>query len=175
MAIEHYHATTDIMTWDTTLDNIFDEFRILPPTIVFQEVPNQISLCFCVTGCPLRCEGCHSPELRNPELGEILFPKDYHDLLLKYKGLATNVLFMGGEWYPKLLGEYLDIAQVTGYTTCLYTGEYIVPNNILAYLDYIKVGPYKIEKGGLSSKDTNQVFIDIKNDKILNDKFWRNN
>jgi len=160
--------------WDSLIHSV-PEFRTIPPMIVFQEVPNEISLCFCVTGCPLRCEGCHSPELRDPNLGEILTTENYCDMLVKYKGLATNVLFMGGEWYPEILSYYLELAQTIGYSTCLYTGEYIVSKEILANLDYIKVGPYEINKGGLSSKNTNQVFIDIKNDEVLNHKFWRDN
>lgn len=30
--------------------------------ITFQEVPNEISLSFLITGCPLKCKGCHSAD-----------------------------------------------------------------------------------------------------------------
>ena len=32
-------------------------------TVVFQEVPDEVSLAFEVSGCPFKCEGCHSPHL----------------------------------------------------------------------------------------------------------------
>ena len=35
--------------------------RIFNYDIVFQEVPDEMSLCITVCGCPLKCDGCHSP------------------------------------------------------------------------------------------------------------------
>lgn len=32
--------------------------------IVFQEVPGEVSLALNISNCPFKCEGCHSPHLR---------------------------------------------------------------------------------------------------------------
>ena len=32
--------------------------------IVFAEIPDEVTLAINITGCPYRCEGCHSPHLR---------------------------------------------------------------------------------------------------------------
>ena len=37
--------------------------------IVFQEIPNEISLAIHFTGCPLKCKGCHSNDLWSPASG----------------------------------------------------------------------------------------------------------
>ena len=140
--------------------------------IVFQEVPDEISICFCITGCPFSCKGCHSPELQNSNNGEFLSIDEYKDILNKYKNLATCVCFMGGEW-EKDFYKYLIIAKQNNYNTCLYTGNYYVSKLIMNNLDYLKVGPYQIKRGGLSNPNSNQKFYDLNNNKIINNRFWR--
>lgn len=69
----------------------YDDFQV-----VFQEVPGEISLCFSISGCPLRCEGCHSPFLWKEGNGNELTPEYFQTLLDQYSGFATCVVFMGG-------------------------------------------------------------------------------
>ena len=141
--------------------------------IVLQEVPSEISICFNITGCNLRCDGCHSPYLWKEGTGEQLTPEIYLNTLKKYKGFASCVLFMGGEWHEKELIENLELAQSLGYKTCLYTGLKMddLSSQILNHLTWLKHGAWVQELGGLKDLNTNQKFIDVKQNKLLNHLF----
>lgn len=140
------------------------------PQIVLQEVPGEISLALSISGCPLRCKGCHSTETYPNDFGVELTEKELERLFKKYKHISC-VLFYGGEWEHINLINFLKIINSKGLKTCLYTGYELkdIPDELIANLDFIKVGPYKAELGGLSKKTTNQEFISIKdNFKNLN-------
>lgn len=141
--------------------------------IVLQEVPNEVSLSFSITGCELRCVGCHSTHLWKKSNGTELTDDILLNLLNKYKNKISCVLFMGGEWYEEELIRKLSMVSELGYKTCLYTGLEIdkISNNIKEKLTYIKYGRWDISKGGLDSKTTNQVFLSIKDNKKLNNIF----
>lgn len=141
--------------------------------IVLQEVPGEISLCFSISGCSLRCNGCHSPQLWKEKSGTFLTKKKFEEYLNQYHGFATCILFMGGEWHEKKLIEFLKIAKQNNYKTCLYTGEEKISQTILTHLNWIKTGKWNSKKGGLDSKTTNQKFIQIKTNTILNHLFQK--
>ncbi len=142
--------------------------------VVLQEVPGEISLCFTISGCPLRCEGCHSPFLWKKGSGEKLTKSMYEDILDRYHGFASCVIFMGGEWYKKELIDHLKYAKEKGYKTCLYTGLEMVDEQILKHLTWIKTGRWDKTLGGLDSKMTNQQFIEVKTKQQLNHLFIKN-
>lgn len=141
--------------------------------IVLQEVPGEVSICFSISGCKIRCDGCHSPFLWKEKNGTALTPSLYNNVLNKYKGFATCVLFMGGEWHKDSLINYLELAKKKGYKTCLYSGEDCIDNKILKSLDWVKTGKWIAHLGGLESKTTNQKFIEVKSNKILNHLFLK--
>jgi anaerobic ribonucleoside-triphosphate reductase activating protein len=141
--------------------------------IVLQEVPGEISNCFSICGCTIRCKGCHSPFLWKEKNGQLLTQALFKHTLEKYKGLASCVLFMGGEWHKKELIGYLDIAQKSGYKTCLYSGESHIDKDILQQLTWLKTGKWVPELGGLDTTTTNQKFIDVTTNKILNHLFLK--
>lgn len=142
--------------------------------VVLQEVPGEISLCFNIAGCSLRCKGCHSPFLWKDGVGTKLTPTVYSNILYRYYGFATCVLFMGGEWHKQTLINRLQFANQCGYKTCLYTGEENVDEQILKQLTWIKTGRWDRNLGGLKSKTTNQKFIEVKSNKIFNHLFIEN-
>tara|TARA_R110000868_G_scaffold225161_6_gene477443 strand:- start:1811 stop:2260 length:450 start_codon:yes stop_codon:yes gene_type:complete len=142
--------------------------------VVFQEVPGEISLCFSICGCPLRCEGCHSPFLWKEQSGSVLTAKTFVSILQQYKNLASCVLFMGGEWHEEQLINLLTIAKSEHYKTCLYTGLEQVSESVLNELDWIKTGKWNPLLGGLSSEISNQKFIEIKTNTIKNNLFIKN-
>jgi len=142
--------------------------------VVFQEVPGEISLCFSICGCPLRCEGCHSPFLWKERSGSVLTHETFIALLQQYKNLASCVLFMGGEWHEEQLINLLTIAKSEQYKTCLYTGLEQVSESVLNKLDWIKTGKWNPLLGGLSSQISNQKFIEIKTNTIKNNLFIKN-
>ena len=81
---------------------------------------------------------------------------------------------MGGEWHEDVLVELLEECRNRELKTCLYTGLGDINDNIKNNLDYLKTGQWIPEKGGLDSKSTNQKFIDIQSNKLLNYKFRKN-
>ncbi len=142
--------------------------------IVLQEVPGEISLCFYITGCPLQCDGCHSPFLWKASSGDPLEENAYRALLNKYQDYASCVLFMGGEWHPEEIAQNLKIAKQMGYKTCLYTGLDSVPNTISNQLTYLKTGAWIPHRGGLDQETTNQKFTQLSTQKNLNYLFHKN-
>ncbi len=139
--------------------------------ITFQEVPEEISLCFLVSGCPLRCPGCHSADSWDARKGEELSCKEIEKILQKYEGMITCVCFLGGEWQPEKLRELCVWVQSQGLRTCLYTGLEDVGEGLKEVLDFLKVGPYIKSRGGLASPNTNQRFINLKTKEELNHYF----
>lgn len=141
--------------------------------VTFKEVPGEISLTYSICGCPLKCKGCHSPELRTTRSGEKLKRKEYINTLIDYRGYATCVLFMGGEWEFEELIFLLKIAKTLGYKTCLYTGLNNVSKAIEENLDYLKTGPWIKKRGGLDSENTNQIFKEVATGKKMNSLFHK--
>lgn len=141
--------------------------------VVWQEVPGEVSLAFTISGCPLRCKGCHSSAARNSSAGQLLTPEYFLARLHQYQGLISCVLFLGGEWRPADLMVLLRIACDQQLKTCLYTGCEDIAPNLLPYITYLKTGPWVAELGGLNSPTTNQRFIDVRTQENLNYKFLK--
>ena len=123
--------------------------------IVFQEIPDEVTLAVNITNCPNHCVGCHSPHLH----GDIGFPLDEDEidgLLAKYGKQITCFCFMGGDATPQ------EVAKLAAYVrtkatlkVAWYSGKPQLPDTFTAF-DYVKTGPYIPEKGGLKSRNTNQ-------------------
>lgn len=142
--------------------------------IVLQEVPGEVSICFSICGCKVHCKGCHSPILWKENNGQKLTSTIFQNTLIKYRGFASCVLFMGGEWNKQELISHLKYAQKKGYKTCLYSGEDKIEKSILNHLTWIKTGKWISEKGGLESLTTNQKFLEVQTNKKLNHLFLKN-
>ena len=141
--------------------------------VVFQEIPNEISLAIHVVGCPLRCPGCHSSDLWPANKGTELDEQNFAQLIAKHKKYISCVLFMGGEWHSQELLSLIHNAKLHGLKTALYSGYELsqIPKELLNELDYIKYGRYIAERGGLSSIITNQNLINLKTNENLNHYF----
>ena len=61
--------------------------------MVFQEIPDEISLAINITNCPNLCEGCHSPHLRE-DIGDELTIDAISENMNEH---ITCILFMGGD------------------------------------------------------------------------------
>ena len=150
-----------------------DRMRYASARVVFQEVPDEISLALLITGCPIGCAGCHSADAWAPNRGQVLDGEPLAGLLDRHRKFLTCVVFLGGEWAPAELAGLLDLARARSLKTCLYTGleEPQVPAELKARLDYLKVGPYRADLGGLGSPRTNQKFIDLRTNEVINYRF----
>ena len=146
--------------------------------IVFQEIPNEITLAINISNCPCHCTNCHSSYLAE-DIGEPLDLQHLTNLIDSNKGI-TCVCIMGGDANPS---EVDDIAQdIKEYYPNLkvgwYSGRQELSKDInLQWFEYIKLGPYIEELGPLNSKNTNQRFYKIKENKLIDitNLFWKDN
>ena len=130
--------------------------RYLYTDIVFQEVPDEVSLAVAISGCQIRCKGCHSRDLWEDK-GTPLTPQCLGLLLKSHQGVTCLCLF-GGEHDMDTLTELFMYAHKK-VKTAWYAGLDILPKKhlgILGYLDYLKLGHYDDSLGGLDSPTTNQ-------------------
>lgn len=134
-----------------------NKLKYLGYSIVFQEVPDEVTLAVNISGCPHKCEGCHSKYLWEYEGNYI--SDDLETLIKQYDGLITCVCFMGGDQNQIDLLGLLKTVQKYGLKTALYTGLDLVNNlsiRILGNLNYLKTGKYDSSLGGLDRLTTNQ-------------------
>lgn len=143
-------------------------------SIVFQEVPDEVSLAINISGCQHHCPDCHSKYLWDNDGAKVL-AKDIEDILAKYQGLVSCVCFMGGDHNFQELMNLCNMAKASGLKTCLYTGYTLEEieaqgwlNPLKESLDYLKTGPFIQAKGGLSSPTTNQKFFKIEEGCLVN-------
>ena len=135
--------------------------------IVFQEIPDEVTLAVNISGCPNGCPGCHSPYLWRDE-GRLLVPEEVEALLEQYGGSVTCLCFMGGDGAP---GEVAALARwlreaYPGLRTAWYSGRSRLPEEVDAGLfDYLKLGPYVERCGGLRSRTTNQRLYRIRGER----------
>ena len=134
--------------------------------IVFQEVPDEVTLAINISNCPNRCEGCHSPHLQE-DTGEELTENALSALLEKYGNAVTCICFMGGDNSPEDVLSLAKFAKQLHKKTAWYSGNSNFYNNAQKYFDYIKLGAYIKELGGLNSPATNQRFYRIENETII--------
>lgn len=134
--------------------------------VLFQEIPDEVSLGLSISGCKNNCKGCHSSYLMG-DIGTELTFEHLSELINKYDKTITNILFLGGDNDMKLFMLYLKYIRVhhKNIKISLYSGlndiniSYITDN----LLDYYKIGSYKEELGALNSKTTNQRLYKIEN------------
>ena len=77
--------------------------------IVFQEVPDEVTLAINISNCPCRCPGCHSKFLWE-NIGNPLTPVTLDSLVRQYDGSITCIAFMGGDaepTYVNTLAQYI--------------------------------------------------------------------
>ena len=146
--------------------------------VTFSEVPDEISLCIEISNCQCHCKNCHSPYLAD-DIGEPLDLQHLTDLIDSNRGI-TCVCIMGGDANPD---EVDDIAQdIKEYYPELkvgwYSGRQELSKEIdLQNFDFVKLGPYIEELGPLNSKNTNQRFYKIEENKLIDitNLFWKDN
>ena len=121
--------------------------------IVFQEIPNEVSIAFTIEGCPNNCVGCHSPHLREQN-GDELTIALIESILKQYD--VTCILFLGGDAFHTELYLIAKHFQSLGYRMAIYSGNDTLDERLLDVFMYYKIGSYQSELGGLDSINTNQ-------------------
>ena len=144
--------------------------------VTFSEVPDEISLCIEISNCPCHCKNCHSSYLAE-DIGENLTLDTIYKLIDSNEGI-TCICFMGGDSNP----EYINILGKTikchKLKSAWYSGRQELSKEIdLKNFDFVKLGPYIEELGPLNSKNTNQRFYKIEENKLIDitNLFWKDN
>lgn len=149
--------------------------------VVFQEVPNEITLAISISGCKIGCKDCHSSYLAK-DIGSELNKDTLKELIDKNIGI-TCIAFMGGDNdIPSLYKLASWIKSNTSLKVCWYSGNEIRNDVNLWDFDFIKTGRYIKERGPLTSKTTNQRFYKVFHTTMgkgklidITSKFWRDN
>lgn len=135
--------------------------KYISTDIVFQEVPDEISLALNITGCPNHCPDCHSKYLwedNGSELNEDSLDRE----ISKYLNNITCVCFMGGDndkHSVYRLAEHIKI-KYPELKVAWYSGSKEIDSDFSwDFFDYIKIGPFIKEFGPLDSKNTNQYML----------------
>jgi anaerobic ribonucleoside-triphosphate reductase activating protein len=138
--------------------------------VVFQEIPNETTLAINISNCPCHCKGCHSSYLAG-DIGTELTAHSLLELLKKNKGI-TCVAMMGGDSEPQEVEYFSELVRnIAGLRYAWYSGRQELPKNIdISKFNYIKLGPYIEELGGLKSPTTNQRLYEVKMCKELDEK-----
>lgn len=147
--------------------------------IVFQEIPDEVTLAINLSLCPNHCPGCHSAYL-SEDIGNVLDEESLDAMLDQFVGEVTCVSFMGGDNDPQAVArlarhvkEHYDGKFSTGW----YSGKEDFPEGFdHAAFNYVKIGPYVAERGPLNKPTTNQRLYRILPDGSREDitaRFWK--
>jgi anaerobic ribonucleoside-triphosphate reductase activating protein len=126
--------------------------------VVFQEIPNEVTLAINISNCPCRCPGCHSRYLWE-DVGLPLNTEAIDDFVEEYGDDITCLAFMGGDSDPKgvnILAQYIH-EEYPQFKVAWYSGKTVISAAVnRADFDYIKIGPFIRHLGPLKSPTTNQ-------------------
>ena len=146
--------------------------------IVFQEIPDEVTLAINISNCPCHCPGCHSRYLWE----DIGLPLDVHAIdafVEEYGSDITCIALMGGDNDPKgvnMLAQYIH-EEYPLYKVGWYSGKTVIsPLVDRQDFDYIKIGPFIRHLGPLKSKTTNQRLYRQEPDGTFTDitsRFWK--
>ena len=148
-------------------------------SVVFQEIPDEVTLAINISNCPCHCPGCHSQYLWE-DIGLPLDANAIDDFVGKFGTDVTCFAFMGGDCDPKAvnqLAQYIH-EEYPEFKVAWYSGRLRVPSMVCKTdFDYIKIGPFIRHLGPLNKPTTNQRLYRLKDEGTFEDitsRFWRN-
>mgnify|MGYP002522914447 FL=1 len=146
--------------------------------VVFQEIPDEVTLAINIANCPCRCPGCHSHYLWD-DVGLSLDTSAIDEFVGRLASDITCIAMMGGDADPKsvnMLAQYIH-EEYPQLKVAWYSGRIRIPSVVnKTDFDYIKVGPYIRHLGPLKSPTTNQRMYRQADDGTFEDityRFWR--
>lgn len=142
--------------------------------IVFEEIPDCVTLAVTISNCPFHCQGCHSSYLRE-NIGTILNENEINQLFEKHKGFNC-FLFLGDSHKDDIINcaKYIK-ENYKGIKLAVYSGYDDILPEYKPIFDYVKTGKYMEEFGPLSKETTNQRLYEIEcgTEKDITYKFWK--
>lgn len=147
--------------------------------VVFQEIPDEVTLAINISNCPCHCPECHSKFLW-ADNGIELNASSIEYFVEEFGKDVTCICFMGGDSEPDKVNELAKyIKQEFAFLkTGWYTGKTLISSHInIDNFDYIKVGPYIKHLGPLKNPKTNQRLFKINHEKNIyediTNRFWK--
>lgn len=144
--------------------------------VVFEEIPDEITLAINITNCPCRCPGCHSQFLWE-DVGDELTTDSLSKIITDNSGV-TCVCFMGGDANPEEINKLsLFVRNNFSLKTAWYSGMDKLSDKIdINDFDYIKIGHYDEKSGPLNKKTTNQRLYKVVSGDLsdITSNFWKN-
>lgn len=149
--------------------------KFLNTMVVFEEIPDKISLAVNMTNCQNKCVGCHSPQLRK-DIGKELTEEVVDELIKENEGINC-FLFMGeGNDKDSLIkmARYIK-EKYASFSLAIYSGRDNVEDDFYELFDYVKIGPYIAKFGPLNKDTTNQRLLKIEDGarKDITSMFWK--
>lgn len=145
--------------------------KYVEKSIVFEEIPDRVTLAFSISNCQNKCKGCHSGFLRR-DIGNILDEESIVKNFEKDLKRCNCVLFLGeGNDIDGLLKLNDFIKERYNIETAIYSGRDSVEDIFFEHFDFVKIGSYQEDKGGLNKETTNQRLYYKKED--ITYKFWK--
>lgn len=149
--------------------------KFLNTMVVFEEIPDKISLAVNMTNCQNKCVGCHSPQLRK-DIGKELTEEVVDELIKENEGINC-FLFMGeGNDKDSLIkmARYIK-EKYASLSLAIYSGRDNVEDDFYELFDYVKIGPYIAKFGPLNKDTTNQRLLKIEDGarKDITSMFWK--
>ena len=149
--------------------------KFLNTMVVFEEIPDKISLAVNMTNCQNKCVGCHSPQLRK-DIGKELTEEVVDELIKENEGINC-FLFMGeGNDKDSLIkmARYIK-EKYASLSLAIYSGRDNVVDDFYKIFDYVKIGPYIAKFGPLNKDTTNQRLLKIEDGarKDITSMFWK--
>lgn len=132
--------------------------------VVFEEIPDKVTLAVNITNCQNRCIGCHSPELRN-DIGTELTENEIDKMLNENDGVNCFIFMGEGNDRETLIRLANYVKENYNLDIALYSGREKVEYDFLKVFDYIKIGPYIEKYGPLNKETTNQRLYKITHQK----------
>ena len=146
--------------------------------VVFQEIPDEVTLAINISNCPCRCPGCHSHYLWE-DIGLPLDADAIDDFVKKYGKDITCIAFMGGDADPKSVNQLALYIHETypEFKVAWYSGRIRITSAICKTdFNYIKIGPYIKHLGPLKQPTTNQrLYRQMENGEFedITSRFWK--
>ena len=139
----------------------YNMLKYVDTKVVFQEVPDEITLAINISNCPCNCKNCHSSYLAQ-DIGEELNSHSLKKLIDDNKGI-TCISFMGGDSSPLDINTLAQWVKINyPLKVAWYSGRHELSKDInIKWFSYIKLGPYIEELGPLNSKTTNQKMYEV--------------
>ena len=146
--------------------------------IVFQEIPDEVTLAINISNCPCHCPGCHSRYLWE-DVGLPLDTEAIDAFVNQYGNKISCIAFMGGDAEPtsvNRLAQYIH-EEHPQFKVAWYSGRIRIPRGVVrADFDYIKLGPFIKHLGPLKQTTTNQRLYRKDDNGVFEDitsRFWR--